>query len=151
MVGEITIVNNPRKNKVAFGFKTFVKEPSRNAVFQEISGSDSTVHISIFHDHLLNKAVNHNHNKYQAPSIFIAVYTTIDWEISKANHNAQYKTWTVIPNQNQTAVQIHVFLEYISEFFTATTKSGPGLITAKKCTHKIQNNTANQVIIINKI
>lgn len=41
---------------------------------------------------------------------------------------------TAIPNPNPTAVHMPVFREYVNEFLMHIKKSGPGLITASKCT-----------------
>jgi len=135
--GQITKVKRLRKKRVALGFKTLVRNPSRSADEEDLSVDSFS--LSLFDESdvsnelvVLVSELRHIYKRYTAQAILIAVKSWIDWLIRTASHKLQYKICIPIPAQNHIAVEIPILLPYWSEFLRDTIRSGHGLITAKR-------------------
>ena len=108
--GEITRVKRLKKNKVAFGFSTLVRNQIFTASRGVISSFLISAWISICHDFVLIAQIQ-RYMRYAAPMNFIIWNRSIDWEMMSAIQARQYAIWIEIQSQNPTAVHKPVFLE----------------------------------------
>ena len=83
-------------------------------------------------------------------SLPLPVMPHIDFEIIKPIPIKEYVTWTNIPSPIPIEQYIPAFLEYTRLFLLTTAKSGPGLMTASKCSNATVKNSVRYSIFLKK-